>query len=125
MNAPTAISAMARQVPPAPVLQVLSRYRREDIEAFVAIAIDLMDLADGDPDIENATDAEDEGITDEALAYTDGPGCLISDDAGIADEDGVNMPSAYAHADKGAGCTISDPDFAVDDRGCDPETDGL
>lgn len=94
MNAPTAISAMARQVPPAPVLQVLSRYRREDIEAFVAIAIDLMDLADGDPDIENATDAEDEGITAAALEFTDGPGCIIAD-----------------------------TDFAVDDQPCDNDDD--
>lgn len=92
MTAPTLISPMAREIPPAPVLAILSRYRREDIEAFVAIAIDLMDLADGDPDIENATDAEDEGITAAALAFTDGPGCMVSDpdygvDDGCEDED--------------------------------------
>jgi hypothetical protein len=73
-----AASAMARQVPPAPLLLVLSRYRREDIEAFIAISIDLLDLADGDPDREGAHD-EDEISTSFFLVGRSGPGCAIAD----------------------------------------------
>ncbi|ALR19027.1 hypothetical protein ATN00_00545 [Sphingobium baderi] len=35
------------------VARILSRYDRERLEGFVAIAIDLMDLMDGDPDLED------------------------------------------------------------------------
>ena len=81
---------MAGRIPPAPVLAVLSRYKREDIEAFIAIAIDLVDLADGDPDIEEDDHSEeddpsgqcdeDEISTSHALALSGAAGCLISDD---------------------------------------------
>jgi hypothetical protein len=111
MNAPVAISAMASKVPPAPVLAVLSRYRREDIESFVAIAIDLLDLADGDPDLEDATDAEDEGLTANAIdCASDGPGCDLADAGGQCDEDGINTAFESKSIHTGAGCFISDPD---------------
>lgn len=93
MNAPVAISAMASKVPPAPVLAVLSRYRREDIESFVAIAIDLLDLADGDPDAEIDDHPEED------------------DPHGQCDEDGINtaFSTVAATSDGGAGCILSDP----------------
>lgn len=88
MNKPVPISAIASQIPPAPVLAVLSRYRREDIEAFIAIAIDLVDLADGDPDLEDATDAEDEGLSPEAIENgSDGPGCILMDNSNEDDRE--------------------------------------
>ncbi len=57
--------------PPAPaaVMRVLSRYDRRRLAAFVSVAIDLMDLMDGDPDLEDNNDREwideREGLTDE------------------------------------------------------------
>ena len=97
MNAPSPI-ALAGRVPPAPVLAILSRYKREDIEAFIAVAIDLLDLADGDPDAEE------------------------DDPHGECSEDGVNTGLARARGG-GPGCTISDGDSAIDDSPCDPEGD--
>lgn len=94
MSAPVPINTMAETVAPAPVLRILSGHTRAELEGFIAVAIDLLDLADGDPDSENATDAEDEGITPAALAFTDGPGCMVSD-----------------------------PDYAVDDHPCDNDDD--
>lgn len=96
MNAPIPINAMAGRIPPAPVLAVLANYRREDIEAFIAIAIDLLDLADGDPDNEE------------------------DDPSGQCDEDGISTAFdtiRYQNGSKGAGCTISDPDRCADDDG--------
>lgn len=58
--------------------------------------IDRLDEFDGDPDLEDATDAED----DHAISAL-----------------GVQ------YAERGPGCTISDPDSAVDDQACDPESD--
>lgn len=75
----------SQPVPPAAVSRILSRFSREELEGFVAVAIDLMDVADGDPDRENATDLEDDfTLSPVAVAYTDhGPGCSVSDqDAG-------------------------------------------
>ncbi|MCO5794016.1 MAG: hypothetical protein HEQ21_14435 [Blastomonas sp.] len=54
---------------PAAVMRVLSRYDRPRLAAFVSVAIDLMDLMDGDPDLEDNHDREDiderEGIADD------------------------------------------------------------
>lgn len=50
--------------PPAAISRILSRFTRTELEGFVAVAIDLMDVADGDPDLEDGTDREqddDEG----------------------------------------------------------------
>jgi hypothetical protein len=85
MNAPIPISAMASRIPPAPVLAILARYRRADIEAFIAIAIDLLDLADGEPDRELAGDETDgNAAEDDECAYFatlgNGPGCGVADD---------------------------------------------
>jgi len=76
-------------VPPAAVSRILSRFSRDDLEGFVAVAIDLMDLADGDADLENANDLEDDfTLTDQALGYgSRGPGCEISDAGGGNVED--------------------------------------
>ena len=59
MSGPIPLNAMAPQIPPASILAILSRYSRHEIESFITVAIDLLDLADGDPDIEGAHD-EDE-----------------------------------------------------------------
>lgn len=80
--------------PPAAITRILSRFDREQLEGFVAVAIDLMDLADGDPDIEDGDAAEED------------------DPSGQCDEDGVNTSGGlYAHGSRhdGPGCPISDP----------------
>lgn len=44
-----------------------------------------MDVADGDPEAENATDAEDDwGMSPLAEHFTSGPGCAISDGGDIS-----------------------------------------
>jgi hypothetical protein len=40
-------------VPPVAITRVLSTFDRRQLEGFVAVAIDLMDFADGDPDAEH------------------------------------------------------------------------
>lgn len=40
-------------VPPAAISRVLATFNREQLAGFVSVAIDLMDLADGDPDAEH------------------------------------------------------------------------
>lgn len=43
---------------PAAVMRVMSHYGRKRLAVFVAVAIDLMDLMDGDPDFEVGGDDE-------------------------------------------------------------------
>lgn len=92
-------------VPPAAVSRVLATFERRQLEGFIAVALDLLDLADGDPDLENATDTEDDfALSPLAHYFTSGPGCTVSDPGGAAegeddeeddpagqmDEDGLN-----------------------------------
>ncbi|SFO94264.1 hypothetical protein [Qipengyuania nanhaisediminis] len=74
------LTSLARGVPPAPVLRILARHSRTEIEGFIAVAIDLLDLADGDPDKE-ATAAEDD-FADWPARPWHGAGCQISDPGG-------------------------------------------
>lgn len=63
------------------VARILSHYDRESLEAFLSVALDLLDAMDGDADGEDATDAEDDHVLSPmALAYgADVPGCAISE----------------------------------------------
>jgi hypothetical protein len=63
------------------VARILSRYERGELAAFVSVAIDLLDVLDGDADIEDATNLEDDHtLTSNAVRYASGrPGCSISD----------------------------------------------
>ena len=71
---------VGRGAPPAAIMRMLALHSREQIEGFIEIAIGLLDLSDGDPDLEDATDAEDEGLTPLAIdVASDGAGCLIAD----------------------------------------------
>ncbi|KPL67408.1 hypothetical protein SZ64_04385 [Erythrobacter sp. SG61-1L] len=47
----TALSVLNPQ--PSPVEQVLSRFKRRQLEAFITVAIDLIDIIDGDFDLED------------------------------------------------------------------------
>lgn len=96
------------------IARILSRFDRTKLEAFVMVAIDLMDVADPDPEAEE-TDLEDSFVLsgwahDFALP---GPGCEISDAGGHCDEDGIN--TQFPSGD-GPGCVISDEGGSTD--GC-------
>ncbi|MBR0551745.1 hypothetical protein [Stakelama marina] len=68
------------------------------LDCAIEALIELRNALDGDPDLEE-TDAEDAHDL---------------------------SPMARRYADRGAGCPISDPDCAVDDRPCDPlQEDGV
>jgi len=44
--------------PAAPMMRLLSRFDRQKVEAFAEVSIALLDLIDGDPDLEDGGDAE-------------------------------------------------------------------
>lgn len=109
--------------PAAPVMRVLSRFDRAQIETFAEIAIALLDLQDGDPDLE-VTDAEDDFLTLPATLDF-GPGCQVADAAevddepeeddpqGACDEDEVNTALANRNWGAGPGCPIADGEVTL------------
>lgn len=62
---------MGSLIPPRaiadPVHRILGRFNRDQISGFISVAIDLLDLADGDPDSEDG--ADDEPETDDAASF--------------------------------------------------------
>ena len=88
----------APPVPPAAVSRVLARFDRPALEGFIAVALDLLDLADGDSDQEDAGDEEDGDFAeDEPCArfewQGDGPGCISADDD--TEDDGREREDAF------------------------------
>ncbi|MEW6628692.1 MAG: hypothetical protein AB1431_18090 [Pseudomonadota bacterium] len=89
LRAESALVTLPNRLPPMPAVQrILLRYARHDretLEAFLSVAIELLDTLDGDADAESGNDLEDDfTLSPIAVAYTDhGPGCPVSDqDAG-------------------------------------------
>jgi len=91
-------------IPPMPaVARILARYDRRSLEAFLSVAIDLLDTMDGDPDIERNGDENDGSFAEDEYCASffgsfDGPGCPISDpgggnveDEGEEEEDGAGQ----------------------------------
>lgn len=73
--------------PAAPLMRMLGRYDRAKVEAFVEISISLLDLIDGDPDVEENGDETDGDFAAEdsfqSFGYGDGvAGCPVSDPGG-------------------------------------------
>lgn len=69
--------------PPAVVTRALSRFNRNQLAGFIAVAIDLLDCADGDPDLEANGDELDGDIrSEDSFEYHGGygPGCPLTDD---------------------------------------------
>lgn len=90
-----------RQLPPMPAIaRILSRFDRAQLEGFIAVAIDLADAMDGDPDLEDDDPAEED------------------DPAGQYDEDAWTSPLSAADTfDLGAGCPIADAGEDADGGG--------
>lgn len=103
-----------------------------------SIIIDRLNAVDGDPDVENATDVEDDfALSPNGLYFETGPGCNVSDtgdiawveddrqrdamrtlgreddeeddDAGQCDEDGINTGGMQFRSHR-PGCDLSDGD---------------
>ncbi|WP_159873293.1 hypothetical protein [Novosphingobium sp. 9U] len=49
--------------PPAAISRMLATFNRHQLEGFIAVAIDLLDLADGNPD-------EEEGDVEDSFAHS-------------------------------------------------------
>ena len=59
-----------------PVERILGRFDRAQLEGFISVAIDLLDMADGDPDIEDDDPSGtplDQGEGDEATIVATKP----------------------------------------------------
>ena len=68
-------------MPPAPaVMQVLRRFDRQSLASFITVAIELLDVVDGDSDTEPNGDKLDGNPSEDefmihSLATGGGPGC--------------------------------------------------
>ena len=90
---------LPNQFPPMPaVARILSRFDRDQLHGFIAVAIDLADAMDGDSDTEANGDELDGNASEEDFMY---------------------------HGGDGPGCPIADPDYAVDDLPCDAHDEGV
>lgn len=62
------MGAHFQPVPPAAVSRVLATFSREELAGFITIAIDLLDLVEGDPDLEpNGDELDGQPSEDEFL----------------------------------------------------------
>jgi len=89
MSRPLNLSPILRGVAEPELLRHLAEQGRSTLESFIEAAIAALDVIDGDPDAEDATDAEDDFLlTDHALEDCKGvPGCPVADtDYGIEDQ---------------------------------------
>lgn len=86
MGNQTTVTLAPGMAPVAPVLRLLGDFDRKKLEAFIEIGVALLDVYDGDPDIEANGDEQDGNhCEDDAMnfnAYGSGPGCEISDPGG-------------------------------------------
>lgn len=109
-------------VSPVAVTRLLSRHTRAELAGFVSVAIDLLDVLDGDPDNEEDDPPgqcnEDEVNTNLHAQWGEGPGCEISDGpeeddhAGECSEDEISCGPGHWGGlhwrDHGPGCLVSD-----------------
>ena len=96
---------------------VMAQFDRKQLASAIEVLVNLLDVLDGDPDAENATDLEDDFSLTNYAAMDDGPGCRIADAGGQCDEDDFNTHLGAAYGELGAGCELSDPDYGCDDEG--------
>lgn len=100
VGAPRPPVTLPGTIPPMPaVARILSRFDRGKLAAFVTVAIDLLDTLDGDADDEPGGDEEDGDFAEDEPA------------------------ARFAQMRTGPGCLYSDDDSAIDDAGCDEDSD--
>ncbi len=101
------------------IARILARYDRQRLEGFISIAIDLLDVVDGDPDLEIEDPAGETVPVVDDLSLPpeedDADPDLEETDA----EDSFVLSTNALRLNHGAGCNVGDPDCAVDDNGCD------
>jgi hypothetical protein len=99
----------------SPVERILSRFDRAQLEGFIAVAIDLLDVADGDNDLEDngdeldGTAGEDDFHTQRAN-WKAQPGCPLADPGGC-EHDGIE-PDDDREADPAEAGVV--PTYGVD-----------
>jgi hypothetical protein len=109
----------ASRLPADIALSLIPSLPRATLERLAQRIIEHLDEEDGDPDFENATDAEDDfNLTGSALRCAGGgPGCEVSDPFGQSDEDGIDSGAAdfvlHGVTYHGAGCPIADYDLCA------------
>jgi hypothetical protein len=112
-------------LPPAPaVMAILSRFDRQHLEAFMEVAVELMDVIDGDPDAETGNDVEDDFVlTPQAIDRA------ISDPAiDFVDQDGgawVEWHTMRGSQKRGANFTLGHEDDEEDDPPGQCDEDGI
>ena len=77
--APPAFEAPAGAIA---VARILQRYDVNQLAGFIEVAIGLLDVVDGDPDLEDddpAGQCDEDGINTTLGMFGDGPGCSLSD----------------------------------------------
>lgn len=104
------------------VARVLAGFQRDQLASFIEVAIGLLDLEDGDPDLEDATDREDDhALSPQAIACgrASGPGCPIGD---TGENAWVEWDKLRSAAKAGHNTTLGhedaeddDPDHALDE----------
>ena len=130
-------------VPPMPaVARILARFEREQLAGFIAVALDLLDTIDGDPDVEfNGDEQDSDGDEKGDQAWVEwttlhgaqkrGPNRLFGeeddeeddpaeedDPSGVNDEDGFNIPTERSYLGlpngDGPGCVLADSGLVPD-----------
>ena len=88
------IGKIDRAGPPMPaVSRILSRYHREEVEAFIEIAVAMLDTLDGNVDDEE-TGNEDSFGDVSSISPDHGPGCRIGDCNDIAFAEWTSLRTA-------------------------------
>ena len=131
--------------PPAAVSRILSRFDRDQLAGFIAIAIDLLDVAEGDADVEaNGDELDGTAGEDDFFPHSQWKGepgcpiadpdcCAVRDDIGtdhiasrklgfdpapaLADEDNEEGQDAEAVNEDGSDAVLDTlPRYALDQR---------
>ena len=109
---------MATTYPSAPtapaVMQVLGRFDRKALASFITVAIELLDVVDGDPDEEDNGDEQDGNGSEDDFMYhnANGPGCPIADPDTAVDDAPRDEPFQDLEPDEG----VLAPRYGIDQR---------
>lgn len=107
------------------VMRTLAQFDRKTLEGFIAVAIGLLDMVDGDADSEENGDAEPTG--DEAdAAWIEWHTRMLRRTTGLivepftdnedAEADGAEDDFIRHYGKRGPGCPVGDPDSEHDGR---------